>query len=122
MDAQKDFIASCDLDGLNFKENLKSGRYLLHPFAVGIYKDLMYWDDWSTKSVYMAQKNDGKGVSAIVSEMDGAMDLKIFSSINRAGNNSCSARPCSHLCIPKPNKSYVCLCPDGESILDKKIT
>lgn len=38
VDAQKDFIASCDLDGKQFKQVLSREPQLVHPFAVAIHK------------------------------------------------------------------------------------
>ena len=40
VDAQKDFIASADLDGNDFKTVLSKDPNVKHPFAVGIHKVL----------------------------------------------------------------------------------
>lgn len=113
VDAQKDTISSCTYDGKDYKSVLSKVKQLTHPFAVAIHKDLMYWDDWHQKAIFMADKNSGKGITEILSGMSGAMDLKAFSLLHRQGNNSCSSNPCSHLCVPMPDNSYSCLCPDG---------
>ena len=42
---------------------------MVHPFAVGIYKDLMYWDDWHRKTVFVADKNNGKGIVTVLANM-----------------------------------------------------
>lgn len=124
VDAGKNHIASVNLDGGDFKVVLSNINQLHHPFAVGIHKNLMYWDDWKTKSVYLADKNTGKGINQIKSSMSGAMDLKVFSRTLRTGNNSCSTSNCTHLCAPVPKErkvespsdtqglGHVCLCPD----------
>ena len=101
---------------------LREVPQLHHPFAIGIHKDLMYWDDWKSKSMYLANKNRGFGITQIKTSMSGAMDMKVFSkSLRSAKNNSCSQTGiCSHLCAPVPKgndvgknpKGYVCLCPD----------
>ncbi|TRY76952.1 hypothetical protein TCAL_09210 [Tigriopus californicus] len=168
VDANKDFIASCDLDGRSFKKVLSgptlvhpfsisvfkdlmfwndwnrkalyyadkntdgrsfkkvlSGPTLVHPFSISVFKDLMFWNDWNRKALYYADKNTGNGTTVVLKDMEGVMDLKIFSSIHRAGSNECSKKPCSHLCVAMPApKHYQCLCPDGmkaEEDGDKKV-
>ena len=116
VDGQKDIIASCDLDGHDFKSVLSNNPHVKHPFAVGIHKDLMYWDDWNTKSVYFANKNSGRGIVEIQTNMAGSMDLKVFTKLHRTGTTACRSNPCSHLCAPIPDgKKYTCLCPDGKN-------
>ena len=115
VDAHKDFIASCDIEGKDFKKVLGE---LTHPFAIAVHKELMYWDDWNKKAIFFADKNTGKGLKTLRGNMTGAMDLKIFSSIQRSGTNGCSDSPCSHICVPMPVKAesdtkFRCLCPDG---------
>eukprot|EP00095_Tigriopus_kingsejongensis_P005304 maker-scaffold337_size202799-snap-gene-0.21 protein:Tk05304 transcript:maker-scaffold337_size202799-snap-gene-0.21-mRNA-1 annotation:"sortilin-related receptor" len=113
VDADKDFIASCNLEGTGFKKVL-SGSVLVHPFAISIFKELMYWNDWNRKALYYADKNTGNGTTLIMKNEVGVMDMKIFSSIHRSGTNACSQSPCSHLCVGMPApKNYQCLCPNG---------
>ena len=117
VDAQRDLIASCDLDGTpaSLKTVLKRVNQLVHPFGVAIHKDFMYWDDWNNKAIFMANKNNGKGITKVRGDMNGAMDLKIFSTLHRDGaSNACSKNPCSHLCVGMPKEGHACMCPDGE--------
>ena len=51
----------------------------MHPFAVAIFKNVMYWDDWNAQGIFMADKNRGTGLSTIASRMPGVMDLKVIS-------------------------------------------
>ena len=30
-----------------------------HPFAVAVYGEQLYWDDWTRKSIFAANKNSG---------------------------------------------------------------
>ena len=80
----------------------------------------MYWDDWNRKAIYFADKNSGKGITPVQSNMNGAMDLKIFSAFHRSGSNACSSKPCSHICVAMPDEKFQCLCPDGKSFTDKE--
>lgn len=52
----------------------------------------------------------------LLTNMTGAMDLKIFSTLHRSGRNGCSDKPCSHLCVSMPGEGtpFKCLCPDGK--------
>lgn len=50
----------------------------LHPFAVAIFKNVMYWDDWNAQGIFMADKNRGTGLSTIASRLPGVMDLKVI--------------------------------------------
>ncbi len=75
---------------------------------------MMYWDDWNRKAIYMADKNSGKKIHRVRQNMNGSMDLKVFSSAqHNSGGSACSSNPCSHLCVPMPGGRFRCLCPDG---------
>jgi hypothetical protein len=83
VDAQKDYIASCDLDGKGFKKVLEHHSKLVHPFSVTIHKELVYWDDWEKKAIFMADKNTGKGVVKVLGDLAGAMDMKAFNRLHQ---------------------------------------
>jgi len=116
VDAQKDFIASCNLDGEDFKKIIQGRTEAAHPFAVAVYKGLVLWNDWTRKAIFQADKNSGKGIMMVQDEVNGAMDMKIYSSGSRGETNRCLNNTCSHLCVAMPPSSgtmYKCLCPDG---------
>lgn len=56
VDASQDYIGSCDLDGRQFVKVLKDDTRASHPFAVAVYKHLMYWDDWKINAIFSADK------------------------------------------------------------------
>jgi len=116
VDAQKDFVASCNLDGDDFKKIIYGRPEAAHPFAVAVYKGLVLWNDWTRKAIFQADKNSGAGVLMVQEEVNGAMDMKIYSSASRGETNRCLNHTCSHLCVAMPPSSgimYKCLCPDG---------
>ncbi len=78
MDAKSDYIASADLDGKNIKKILEGTDQTLHPFAVAVFKNVMYWDDWNAQGIFMADKNRGTGLLTIASRLPGVMDLKVY--------------------------------------------
>ena len=121
VDAQKDFIASCDLDGSRFHKIVSGRSEAAHPFAVGVYKDLVVWNDWTRKAIFQADKETGQGVWLVKDDIAGAMDMKIYSGYQReAEEDPCLGAGCSGLCVPMPRTEsaprYRCLCPDGMKV------
>lgn len=113
VDAKLDYIGSSDLDGQRFKRILAHDERLAHPFAVAVFKDNMYWDDWKQSMIFMADKDRGFGLTTIIGHLVGLMDLKVFASSVQVGTNKCANSTCSHICLGAPNDEFVCLCPDG---------
>lgn len=121
MDASKDYIASSDLNGKNFMKILHTDQRVEHPFAVAVFKDLMYWDDWKMNSVFSADKDHGIMIRTIADEMLNLMDLKVYAHSIQEGTNACVGKgigvnKCSHICVGMPKNQYKCLCPDGMTI------
>ena len=48
-----------------------------HPFAVAVFKDNMYWDDWKQSSIFVADKDQGAGIEIVLANLHGLMDLKV---------------------------------------------
>lgn len=117
VDASKDYIASCDLNGKSFRKILEQDSRVAHPFAVAVYKDHMYWDDWKMNSVFSADKDHGIMVRTLADHMPSLMDLKIYAHSIQTGTSACSAvggsHNCSHICVAGPRKTFSCLCPDS---------
>jgi len=116
VDAREDYIASADLDGRRFIKVIANSEYVAHPFAVAVFKNTLYWDDWKQTAVFLADKDLGLGIVRIQSGLQGLMDLKVFGHGVQEGTNACSNKTkplCSHLCLGKPGNQYVCLCPNG---------
>ncbi|XP_070547805.1 sortilin-related receptor-like [Ptychodera flava] len=104
-DAYFDRIETANLDG--------SGRQVLlnedipHPYAIGVYKNHIYWDDWYKKAILRANKYDGSGKTTVVDNLYSVMDLKILAQSSQRGKNPCSSDgnsngQCSQLCLVKP--------------------
>ena len=47
------------------------------PFAVAVFKNVMYWADWNTQEIFMADKNRGTGLLTIANQLPMVMDLKV---------------------------------------------
>jgi len=123
VDAQKDFVASCRLDGSDFKKLFVGAPETSHPFGVAVYKNLVVWNDWTKQAIFQADKGSGSAIQVVKDKIRGAMDLKIYSNrLLKKEPTGCDDASCSHVCITLPrekNKStrqHKCLCPDGMKV------
>ncbi|XP_059812923.1 sortilin-related receptor [Hypanus sabinus] len=108
-EAYTDRIERADLNGYQRSVLIQN---LPHPYAISVFKDQIYWDDWSQLSIFRAYKHDGSSVETLVTGLTGVMDMKVFYKGKTAGSNACVHHTCSLLCLPKPNGKR-CACPDG---------
>ena len=58
---------------------------LPHPYAIAVFQEFMYWDDWSNQAIFRALKSSGGAKTTIKSGVPGIMDLKIFSQDSQKG-------------------------------------
>lgn len=122
VDAMEDYIASSDLHGHFFRRILWNDDKVSHPFAVGVLKDKMYWDDWKEKSIFIADKSTGDNIITINYSFTGLMDLKVFAHFTQYGSNACSYKnaSCETMCLGGPENTFSCLCPEGFNMLRGK--
>lgn len=119
VDARADYIGSSDLDGKRFKKIIANDERVSHPFAVAVFKDNMYWDDWKQSMIFVANKDHGVGIATIIGQLAGLMDLKIFAHSVQIGTNACANKTlCTQICLGAPHDGHVCLCPDGMVMQD----
>lgn len=113
VDAKYDYLASSDYNGKEFKYILR-GEHTPHPFALAVFKDVVFYDDWNLHKLILVRKHNSTIRKEILSGVTGAMDLKIITQFYTNKSNGCSnITTCEHLCIAKPVNSFRCLCPDG---------
>ncbi|XP_064651569.1 sortilin-related receptor-like isoform X2 [Lineus longissimus] len=124
VDAMKDRLVSATLNGTDMKV-LVSGYNIPHPYGITIFKDEVFWTDWSKQAILAANKYTGHEFHVVKSALSGIMDLKYVHHAKQGGSNKCtnSQRGCSHLCIGRPDagahgNSRTCLCPD---FIEKKV-
>ncbi|XP_076274083.1 sortilin-related receptor-like [Rhynchophorus ferrugineus] len=113
VDARQDYIGSSDLHGDGFQRIVHNVDVVSHPFAVAVFKSVMYWDDWKKNAIYSSDKDVYKGVQVVLKDLAGLMDLKVYAHGIQFGTNACSRANCSHICVGMPKNNYRCLCPDG---------
>ncbi|KAF5282013.1 hypothetical protein FQA39_LY00537 [Lamprigera yunnana] len=120
VDAREDYIGCSDVHGKSFKKIIKNSNSVSHPFAIAVFKDNMYWDDWKQNAVFTADKDNGVAVEQLLKQLPGLMDLKVFAHSLQEGTNGCSNATCSHLCVGAPQQGHVCLCPNGMELKNDK--
>ena len=60
-------------------------QYLPHPYAVTVFNDLIYWDDWADKRIYKANKFDGSNKQTERGYVYNPMDLKAYTEDKQKG-------------------------------------
>ncbi|XP_051668172.1 sortilin-related receptor isoform X3 [Manacus candei] len=111
-EAYMDRIERVDFNGMQRSVILDS---LPHPYAIAVFKNEIYWNDWSQLSIFRASKTSGSRMEILVGRLNGIMDMKIFYRGKTTGENGCISKPCSLLCLPKSNHGRSCKCPEGVS-------
>ncbi|XP_039986583.1 sortilin-related receptor isoform X1 [Xiphias gladius] len=113
-EAYSDRIERADFTG---RERSVLMEGLPHPYAIAVFKNDLYWDDWSRMGIFKAPKAGSQNNELIVGRLTGVMDLKIFYKGKNRGHNACADQPCSLLCLPQPGHQHTCVCPDGTPIV-----
>ncbi|NWR24900.1 SORL protein, partial [Emberiza fucata] len=109
-EAYMDRIERVDFNGMQRSVILDS---LPHPYAIAVFKNEIYWNDWSQLSIFRASKTSGSRMEILVGRLNGIMDMKIFYRGKTTGQNACITKPCSLLCLPRSNNGRSCKCPEG---------
>ncbi|KAM8806535.1 low-density lipoprotein receptor-related protein 2 [Eudromia elegans] len=110
-DANLQRIERCTLTGTN-REIVVSTA--VHPFAMTLFDQHIYWTDWNTRSIYRANKYDGSDqIVMIMSLPQRPMDIHVWAkSKQQQCTNPCNQfnGGCSHICAPGPAGAE-CQCP-----------
>lgn len=87
---------------------------LEHPFGIDIYDRKVYWTDWKTQSVEVADKFSGKNRRTLLTNTTDLMDIRIFHRDRKSISNLCtiSNGDCSHMCLLN-TRGFKCVCPIG---------
>ncbi|XP_071521746.1 low-density lipoprotein receptor-related protein 4 isoform X2 [Panulirus ornatus] len=123
LDAFNSTIETADLNGFN-RELLIKGEQS-HPFGLALWENLVFWSDWDTKSIHMANKLTGGNRRTVVKDMKGLMDVRVFQRNHSIFGTACTIANggCSHLCLLSPApKAYSCACPTGITLKADKHT
>ncbi|XP_068085893.1 low-density lipoprotein receptor-related protein 4 [Anabrus simplex] len=95
------------------------GTDLQHPFGLAVFENKIYWTDWNTTSIHMADKLTGQNRTIIRSGISGLMDVRVFHRGRIPVPTLCRSQNggCSHLCLLAPSSGHSCACPTGIQLL-----
>lgn len=101
-----------NFDGSGRRKLIEVG--LQHPFGIDVYDKKVYWTDWDTRSVEMADKVSGRNRRALIANMSDLMDIRVFHRDRHQISNRCAVSngDCSDICLLNPRGSS-CACPIG---------
>jgi len=71
-------IAVSDGSGLLFVSQTLLSQGLAHPFGIAVHSERIYWSDWDTHSVEMADKLDGSRRQVVYTGHDDLFDVHVF--------------------------------------------
>ncbi|XP_067929915.1 prolow-density lipoprotein receptor-related protein 1-like [Watersipora subatra] len=116
-DAKSDSIQTVDYNGEHFHLVLEKNDLLMHPFAISVFENWVYWSDWRRNSINRANKWNGTSAEIVQSTVTQPFDLKVYhvgrqppvhvDSANMCGIDNGN---CSHLCLSDGLKAH-CACP-----------
>lgn len=79
-DGGTDKIGSMSFNGSSHEIHFRS----LHPFAVSVFKNALYWSDWTKKAIFKAPLNGKKMV--LKQDKEVHYGVRVFSEENQPGN------------------------------------
>ncbi|EDW86389.2 uncharacterized protein Dwil_GK17732 [Drosophila willistoni] len=120
VDARLKTIDSCDYTGNQRKLIMSS---LHHPYALSLTEDYIYWTDWKSKALHMADRRNISAKRDVMTNIDGLMDIKVITKHQPLADNVCGRNNggCSHLCLRNPS-GFTCQCPIGLRLRENSTT
>ncbi|KAJ0015964.1 hypothetical protein NQD34_014254 [Periophthalmus magnuspinnatus] len=110
-DATLDKIERSTLTGANRQVILLGVQY---PFSLTVYKQDIFWTDWTERGVFRAGKEDGSDFAVLAQELQyRPNDIHVYSPAKQEScNNTCMQfnGGCSHVCVSGPSGPE-CQCP-----------
>lgn len=76
VDAKLDKIEVSDLNGRN-RQLIMSSSTNIHPYGLALHQNMLYWTDWSTKSISRFNLSSGTR-EGIVDGLQRPMDIHVF--------------------------------------------
>ena len=84
-DAKLDKIEASNLDGEN-RQLIMSVAANIHPYGLAVYQNVLYWTDWSNKSISRFNLSSGNQ-DMIITGLQKPMDIHVFdASLTFSGN------------------------------------
>lgn len=113
VDAGTKVIEFVNFDGTGRNRLIAEG--LMDPFGIDVYEKYVYWSDWETRSLWMADKNSGKDRKAVISDTSDLMDVRVFHRKRKNVRDPCANNNggCSYMCLLNTLMEGTCVCPIG---------
>lgn len=101
------------LDGTGRTRVITDG--MRHPFGVDVHAARVYWTDWDTQRVDVADATAGTGRRALLNGTSDLMDVRVFHRRRVPVANPCARQNggCQHMCLLRPGDVPACVCPVG---------
>lgn len=118
IDANSDSIHFVDYEGSNPSTLLKHFKSLGHPFSITLFGDNLFWTDWKTNSLSVANKYNASDAREFQKFSNRLFDVKVFHPSRQPRIedhlNPCFINNgnCSHLCLLSVNHTRRCECPN----------
>ncbi|XP_052236453.1 prolow-density lipoprotein receptor-related protein 1-like isoform X3 [Dreissena polymorpha] len=121
IDARSESIHTLTYSGRDYRLVLKNSTDMRHPFALALFGTEVYWTDWSTNSVVMANKYFGTNVTVVQKTITQPFDLQVVHPKRQPrAPNPCSIENgnggCSDLCLIGLNGTVGCRCPHRKKL------
>ncbi|XP_069955105.1 vitellogenin receptor Yl [Cherax quadricarinatus] len=124
MDALTNTVEHMNYDGTNRTSLV--GAKIDHPFSMDLLGDQLYWSDWSTKQVWMCNKEDCATKTPVMMPLSNRpFGIKILhTALYMKIKNPCESHRCSHLCLLSASSllGYTCACPTHLMLSDDHVT
>ncbi|XP_037945125.1 low-density lipoprotein receptor-related protein 6 [Teleopsis dalmanni] len=106
-------IESADWDGKRRMVLISSD--VDEPYALSLYRDYVYWSDWSSGDIERVNKINGQNRTLVHKGMPYITSLYVFHKYRQTGSNACKINNggCTHLClvVKSSQRGMVCACP-----------
>jgi integrin beta 2 len=112
-DARLDKIERCDYDGRNCI--ILSQSAPKHPFSLTVFKDFLFWSDWTLHAILRANKYSGNDVIYLKKEIEHPMGIFVaHDQIKECTNGACAILNggCEDVCLPHGH-DIKCECSQG---------
>ncbi|XP_068751456.1 low-density lipoprotein receptor-related protein 1-like isoform X2 [Montipora capricornis] len=112
-DAHYDYVGVMNYNG-GERRRILGYPYVAHPFAITVFRNYLYFSDWTRHAVVKVNKFSGNQSGILFGQLGQPMDIKVYHSARQPHThnpcNDSSNCGCEHLCLLSPASSKGCVC------------
>ena len=122
-DANFDYIGAMTYDGGGRRRVLGSPS-VVHPFAITVFRNYLYFSDWTRHAVIKVEKFSGNESGVLLSHLGQPMDVHVYHNARQPpASNPCNISSkcgCEQLCLitPIPTRGCACSCMIGYKLAE----